>query len=552
MRNLENISDSVSVFGGLDRETDPQLLPLGKFVDGYNMITDENGTALRVRDGMSLVTNNIYSEPFKIMGGARGRLFTPPTIKPVFEMIVDEEYALRIAYTPNTGLYVNTDHPTQNITFSVYGGSELGVTGNYTWDFGDGNNTIGSATSVSHGYTTSGVKTVTVSAVGGDSNTYTATTTFTIKKRLTSGISVPQTGIPGTTTPSGGGGDGDGESLFDLKVNGLDGVVNLSSAGDVSVSWSGSNIVDVYVDGSRKSISGEETVNIAASRWVKGYAYTFAGEELHDAIEVRINEEEAELPLDAVERQLHILGPESVFSGDEVALTYEFRAALASGSTPEPVATTCDLSCFHDSKGFMTSGSSGTIYGETLSFVEESSQSNSDTILPVLSDGVNTAKMAIWAVVPEYPSIIGVKVIGVVRKSNDFVVDVINANGDPHIVDDPMGTGQLVYIKITANIVDSSAVDTNFSDSVKLVPSNVNHLLNSEISIQYNGAFATEDLSGTAYLMDGNIIPESVWKAGDPGICVVALMVKLLTVSGGFPAYPAWQELEFSVEYANE
>lgn len=258
-RNAENtliVRQGMGSFLGLNRGADPQDIPPNKFLDGQNVICSPIMGQARTRDGYSPVVDSLFASPFKIMPGARGKLYTPPNINGGNGGSVDgTEYALNIGAAPNTGLYIDDTHATQRVTFYVYGGTELGIT-TYSWDFGDGANTSGSSTSVYHDYGAPGAFTTTVSGVGTDGKTYSASCSITIERRVN------------TVTPPGA------APTAEVLANGQSSVT-LEAAGSVTFTWVTKNAADVFltlrVDGTttdtstKVAASGSRTVSVTTA-----------------------------------------------------------------------------------------------------------------------------------------------------------------------------------------------------------------------------------------------------------------------------------------------
>lgn len=257
-RNAENYlvtRQGATSFLGIDRGKDPQDISPSKFLDGQNMVCSPIMGQIRTRDGFRPVVNSLFSEAFKIMPGARGKLYTPPNINgnSVVGGGNGTGYALTMGAFPNTGLYIEeTAHPTQAVTFYVYGGAALGIS-SYSWTFGDGQSTSGSSTSVSNTYSTPGTFTVTVGGTGSDSKAYSATCSITIERKV------------GTVTPP-----VSPPSVAFAQKN-----IELTSAGSVTFSWVGKNASEGYLsitaDGAsycserKVATTGSQSVSITGS-----------------------------------------------------------------------------------------------------------------------------------------------------------------------------------------------------------------------------------------------------------------------------------------------
>lgn len=289
-RNAENIvavRQGMGAFLGISRGHDPQDIPPNKFWDGQNMICGPILGQVRTRDGYAPVVDTLFTSPFKIMPGAKGKLYTPPNINGGSGGGVDGgSYALTMGATPMTGLYIDDTHTEQVVTFYVYGGTALGIT-SYSWAFGDGQTSTGSSTSVHNHYTSPGSFTINVSGVGTDGKTYSASCSITIEKKVK--IVVPPGETPTAT----------------MLVNGST-ETELAAAGSATFTWTSRNAADAYltvlnagtvtINNKKVAANGSQSVSVTTSATASITAIATDGQEAFASALCWVREKEPPTP----------------------------------------------------------------------------------------------------------------------------------------------------------------------------------------------------------------------------------------------------------------
>jgi len=183
-RNAEEPAMMVKEFGGIDRTSDIFDVPLGKWSEAWNTLTD--GDVCRTRDGYRPITTRMFSKPFLIPPSWPDNQFwtrygRDGNLDGGGGESTDGE--LTIVASPSHDIRL-TAGPTVTVTFIAYmRGTATFST--YNWDFSyDGvtanADTSGAASSVTHAYTAEGTYTVRVWATGSDSKAYFATVTIQV------------------------------------------------------------------------------------------------------------------------------------------------------------------------------------------------------------------------------------------------------------------------------------------------------------------------------------------------------------------------------------